>query len=132
VLTKTDTPPVRVLLVEDDPDLAEVTAELLSSEGLDVRTAVSGREALEIASAFLPQLVLCDLNLPDIDGAQVVRELRSNPATARSFFVLLTAMAVNPRNGAPGEQEVDASISKPITIEVIGSMVKKIGERGLR
>jgi len=59
---------VRVLLVEDHAELAELTAQMLCSEGLDVRVAGSGREALDSASKFRPQLVLCDLHLPDISG----------------------------------------------------------------
>jgi CheY-like chemotaxis protein len=128
-----ETAAVRVLLVEDDPDLAEVTAEFLRSENLDVRTAVSGREALEVAPAFLPQLILCDLNLPDISGLELVRELRSNSWAAHSYIVLLTAMAGMAQAGrALREKGVDATISKPLTIETVRSMVEDIGRRGLR
>src|SRR5215471_4560827 len=83
---------LRVLLVEDYPDLAEVMAEFLRAEGLDVTTAQSGREALEAAAASRPQLLLCDLNLPDMSGLDVVRGLRSHPATEEVYAVILTAM----------------------------------------
>jgi two-component system alkaline phosphatase synthesis response regulator PhoP len=125
------TPPVRVLLVEDYADLAEATADLLSAEGLDVRTALSGRDALEVARAFLPQLVLCDQNLPDMKGLDVLRELRSRPSTAQSYNVILTAMtemAVANR-AAPG---VDAVTSKPISIDSVRTLVEELGQRALR
>jgi len=115
-------PPVRLLLVEDDPDLAEATAEFLSGEGLVVRTALSGREALEIAAAFGPQLVLCDLTLPDTNGLEVVRELRSSPSTARSYIVILTAMTGLESN----QSGVDAVISKPITIEAVRTLMETL------
>jgi two-component system alkaline phosphatase synthesis response regulator PhoP len=120
-----------VLLVEDDPDLAEVTAEFLSQEGLDVRTALSGRGALEVAPAFRPQLVLCDLNLPDIKGLEVVRELRASPSTAQSCIVILTAMeGMPPTYREPKQLGVDAFISKPITIEAVRTLLEERVRRG--
>ena len=116
-----DSSPLRVLLVEDDPDLAEATAEFLKMEGLDVQIAVSGRDALDTAPKFHPQLVLCDLNLPDMSGLDVVRGLRSNPSTQKTYVVILTAMR------APAEQPgVDAFISKPITSDAVQELMEKL------
>lgn len=118
-----DTPTFRTLLVEDNQDLAEATADFLSGEGLVVRTALSGRDALEMAPSFAPQLVLCDLNLPDMSGLEVVRQLRSSPATEHSYMVILTAMAGTTVNRAGADQAgVDAFLSKPITIEAIRTL----------
>src|SRR5262245_42045553 len=99
-----DAAAVRVLLVEDDPDLAMVTEEFLRGQRLDVHTAMSGREAVEVAHAFRPQLLLCDLNLPDMTGLDVIRELRSDPSTERTYAVILTAMR-DPKLGSQGEGE---------------------------
>jgi len=124
----TEEPPsVRVLLVEDDPDLAEATADFLSAEGLAVRTALSGREALEIAPAFEPQLVLCDLNLPDMNGLELVRELRSRPSTSRSYIVILTAMSGTTLKHLAPDQNVDAIIVKPITVETVRTLIERLG-----
>ena len=111
---------MRVLLIEDDPDLAEATAAFLEGEGLDVRTALSGREALETASAFQPELVLCDLSLPDMHGMEVVRELRSNHLPPRTYVVILTAR----RMTEPKPPDVDAFIMKPLTTESVQTLVK--------
>jgi CheY-like chemotaxis protein len=81
--------PLRVLLVEDHAYLAAVTRELLHREGLEVRTAASGRETLLAAADFRPELTLCDLHLPDMKGVEVVRGLRSNPTTRRTRAVIL-------------------------------------------
>ena len=113
-------PPLRVLLIEDHPDLAVATAEFLEAIGLDVRTALSGHEALEIAATFEPQLLLCDMNLPDMSGLDVVRELRSNPSTERSYVVILTGM---PGMNAT-QLRVDLYMTKPITIEAIEMLVQ--------
>ena len=67
-------PRCRVLLIEDHAPLAEATAEFIRSKGLDVRIASTGREALETAAVFHPEIVLCDLSLPDMPGPESSRE----------------------------------------------------------
>jgi CheY-like chemotaxis protein len=122
---------LRVLLVDDYSDLAEVMAELLRAEGLDVTTALSGREALVVAAAFRPQLLLCDLNLPDMSGLDVVRGLRSHPATEEVYAVILTAMR-EAEQTCRSEAEalgVNAFISKPITLEAIRTLTQKLATR---
>jgi CheY-like chemotaxis protein len=119
-MTKSDAPPLRVLLVEDHPDLGAVMADFLKEEGLDVRRALSGVEALEIAPAFQPQLVLCDLNLPDMLGLDVIRQMRSNPSTKRTYAVILTAM----KRVDLKQPDVDAIMSKPITIKAVRTLVE--------
>ena len=126
-------PPLRVLLVEDYADLAEVTAEVLRAEGLYVRIAMSGREALELAPAFRPQLLLCDLNLPDMTGLDVIRGLRSNPATEETYVVILTAMLERqlPQQSDAEEVRVDSFVSKPITLEAIRTLIETLETRPL-
>jgi CheY-like chemotaxis protein len=126
-----DAPALRVLLVEDHPDLAMVTEELLRGERLEVRTALSGREAVEIARAFRPQLLLCDLNLPDMTGLEVIRELRSVPSTECTYAVILTATRVGELGSrAEAEQQrVDAVVSKPITVDTIRTLIQKLAAR---
>ena len=119
-MSNSNTSPLRVLLVEDYPDLAAATADFLESEGLEVRTALSGRDALDVAPTFQPQLVLCDLNLPDMSGVDVVHQLRANPATQRTYAVILTALG----GAFTKPADVDAFVAKPLTIDSIQSLVK--------
>lgn len=127
--------PLRVLLVEDHADLAAAMGEFLRSEGLDVQTALSGSEALDVAAAFKPQLILCDLNLPDMNGLDVVRALRSNAATAWTCIAILSAVS-GVELGRHRDAEalmVDAVISKPIGLEALQRLVdatrRRISER---
>jgi two-component system, OmpR family, response regulator MprA len=83
-----ETRPPRVLVVEDDPPIAEVLQRSLRMEGYDVRTSGDGREALDAAHAFLPDLVVLDLGLPGLDGIEVARRLRANDDTP---ILMLTA-----------------------------------------
>ena len=67
----------RVLVIEDDAEIADVLRRFLRQEGHEVRTAVDGEEAIPAASEFVPDLVILDLGLPGIDGVEVCRRLRA-------------------------------------------------------
>lgn len=68
----------RVLVVEDDQDIADVLRRSLRNEGYEVRTSGDGIEALDVAAGFMPDLVVLDLGLPGLDGVEVCRRLRSD------------------------------------------------------
>ena len=68
----------RVLIVEDDADIANVLRRSLRNEGYEVKTSADGVEALDVAAGFVPDLVVLDLGLPGMDGVEVCRRLRSD------------------------------------------------------
>src|SRR5690606_13174217 len=80
----------RVLIVEDDEDIVDVLRRTLRAEGYDVRTGLDGTSALEIASEFIPDLVVLDLGLPDMDGLEVCSRLREQGDVP---ILMLTARA---------------------------------------
>ena len=84
----TDTVTGRVLVVEDDAAIADVLRRALRQEGHEVRSAQDGVEALEMAEAFVPDLVILDLGLPKLDGVEVCRRLR---AESDAPILILTA-----------------------------------------
>ncbi|MEO3867619.1 response regulator transcription factor [Nonomuraea sp. B12E4] len=75
-LRRVDGTPVRVLVVDDEPDLAEVLATVLREEGWQVRITGAGAAAVNVAREFHPDAVLLDIMLPDLDGLEVLRRLR--------------------------------------------------------
>jgi phosphate regulon transcriptional regulator PhoB len=83
--------PSRVLIVEDEPDIRELVVHHLKREGYQVSAAASGEEALRQVFASPPDLVLLDLMMPAMDGLEVCRRLRQDPATAGLPIVMLTA-----------------------------------------
>jgi diguanylate cyclase (GGDEF)-like protein len=83
----------RVLFIEDSPTLAQLLEVSLVQAGYEVQRAASGEEGLELARANPPELLLCDVMLPGIDGFEVVRVLRRELATANISIIMLTAMA---------------------------------------
>ncbi|HEV3496344.1 MAG TPA: response regulator, partial [Actinomycetes bacterium] len=83
----------RVLFIEDSPTLAQLLEVSLVQAGYQVLRASSGEEGLELARAEVPDLLLCDVMLPGIDGFEVVRVLRRDLITANMSVIMLTAMA---------------------------------------
>ncbi len=81
----------RVLVVEDEPDIRDLLVFHLERDGFQVTKCKSGPEALRLVSAARPDLVLLDLMLPDMDGLEVCRRLRQDPATQSVPIVMLTA-----------------------------------------
>ena len=77
-MLETETATGRVLVVEDDTEIAEVLRRTLRQEGHEVRTAGDGQEALSAAAEFVPDLVILDLGLPKLDGSEVLRRLRAD------------------------------------------------------
>jgi len=117
---------VRLLLIEDHAGLAEATAEYLRSEGLEVRIAESGEEALETAGVFQPEIVLCDLSLPDMSGLDVARALRANPDTKDAVMALYSAMAesdVRTLERQVNPNEVNLFLSKPLTEDKLNQLL---------
>ena len=124
-------PPMRLLLVEDHEGLAEVTAEFLHLRGLEVRISPTGRDALEVAETFRPEIVLCDLNLPDVAGLDLAKALRDNPATQKAFFVIHTGLT-DADIGALQDaniREVDLFLSKPMTQEKLDRLLQLLRSR---
>jgi two-component system OmpR family response regulator len=86
-LVRADGSPLRALVVDDEPDLADVLTSMLGYEGWDVRTARNGATAIEIGAEFGPDAVILDVNLPDTNGFEVLRRLRAlNPRVCVLFL----------------------------------------------
>ena len=82
-----------VLIVDDEPNVVELVRVTLEDDRLHVIAAMSGVEALELAEAARPDLILLDVNLPDLSGLEVCRRLRRTPSFAGGRIVMLTAAA---------------------------------------
>ncbi len=114
----------KVLLVEDQDDLRENLAEYLRLEGYDVVTAANGRLAFDHAIAFLPEVIVSDLAMPEMDGRQLFRALREHVSTADIPVIFLSAWAdrQNVRDG----MQLGASdyITKPFRVEEVTAAIE--------
>jgi CheY-like chemotaxis protein len=116
-----------LLLIEDHADLANATAEFLRLLGLDIQIAGSGNQALKMARAFRPAIVLCDLSLPDMSGLEVVRRLRADPKTKHALFAVCTATDIDEFEDFASE--VDLFLSKPITKGDVDELLNRLAAR---
>jgi DNA-binding response OmpR family regulator len=114
-----------VLVVEDDPDVRDLLTRRLQSLGHAVLAASSGEEALDLAGASPPSLVLLDIRLPGMDGWEVLRRLRSAAATADAAVLIVSVL--DPPDEHP---PVDGYLIKPFRITSIDRLVAGILARG--
>lgn len=103
-----------VLIVEDTPVNLKLVRFLLTREGFDVRAATSAEEALDILKDFRPRIVLTDIQLPGMDGLELTRRLKSDPATSHVVVLALTAYAMKSDEKRAFDSGCDGFITKPI------------------
>ncbi len=118
---------IKILVVEDDNTVRANLLEILDAEGFSVMGAENGRIGIQLAHNYLPDLVLCDIMMPDLDGYQVLAELRHHPATAAIPFVFLTARGARSDQRQGMELGADDYLVKPFTIqEVLGAIRSRL------
>src|ERR1700743_1613771 len=112
-----DGTPVRVLVVDDEPSLAELLSSVLRYEGWSVRTAGSGAEAVKTGREFRPDAVVLDIMLPDFDGVEVMRRLRAeHPGICVLFLTARDAVEDRVRGLTAGG---DDYVTKPFSLEEV-------------
>lgn len=122
-------PNEKILAVDDDEDIRELVRYNLVKDGLRVRCAASGEQALKEALDFMPDLVLLDLMLPGLDGLDVCRQLKSNPKTNHIPIIMLTAKGEDSDVVAGLELGADDYITKPFSPRVLLARTKAVLRR---
>lgn len=117
--------PKKILIVEDDTDNRRIVVKVLSVEGYQVVEATDGIEALAQARAERPDLILMDLALPNMDGWEATRRLKSDPETRAIPVVALTAFAMRGDEEQARAAGCDDYIPKPARPVSIREVVKK-------
>jgi two-component system phosphate regulon response regulator PhoB len=120
----------KILVVDDEPEAVELVEFNLEHAGYSVLSAVDGAEALKKARSAAPSLIVLDLMLPEIDGLEVCKMLRRDPATAAIPIVMLTAKAAEIDRVLGLELGADDYLTKPFSPRELVLRVKKILERG--
>src|SRR5438477_9769381 len=120
----------KILVVDDEPDALELIEFNLKAAGFDVVTADDGKEALKKAFAVLPNLILLDLMLPEIDGLEICKMLRHDPTTAAIPIIMLTAKAAEIDRVLGLELGADDYVTKPFSPRELVLRVKKLLQRG--
>lgn len=123
-----DTSPL-VLVVDDFQDNREMFAEFLSLSGFRVAEAATGREAIDRGFALLPDVILMDLSLPELDGWEATRQLKNDPRTRHIPIVALTGHALADHSREAREAGCDAFLTKPCLPEVLVVEIRRMLDR---
>lgn len=120
---------VKILLVDDEPDILEFISYNLTKEGFDVYTCSNGKEAIKLAKQERPQLIILDVMMPDLDGIETCRVIRETPELKGIIVAFLTARNEDYSQIAGFDAGADDYINKPIKPRVLVSRVKALLRR---
>jgi DNA-binding response OmpR family regulator len=118
--------PKRVLLAEDEPNIAELLRFLLARAGFDVQTESDGEAALASALASPPSVVILDVMLPGLDGLEVLRRLRLDPRGRALRTIVLTAKGQRADRKAAIDGGADLFITKPFSNDELIAAVRRL------
>ena len=122
----------RVLVVEDDPDIAQLVAHYLEKSGFSVERLANGRDALASIAAHPPDVLVLDLMLPEVDGLEICRLVRGNTATAAMPIIMLTARAEESDRIVGLEIGADDYLAKPFSPNELVARVRALVRRAQR
>ncbi len=120
---------VKILLVDDEPDILEFIGYNLGKEGYRVFTASNGIEAIELAREQLPQVIILDVMMPEMDGIETCAEIRKIPELSKVMIAFLTARGEDYSQIAGFDAGADDYITKPIKPKVLVSRVRALLKR---
>jgi len=116
----------KILIAEDNPASREFLLELLGAQGYDVKTAEDGESALKKAKQDPPDLLLLDIQMPGMDGYEVLRRLRADPQTAALRIVACTAYAMSGDEERALAAGFNGYITKPIRAAALRTQIERL------
>jgi two-component system, OmpR family, alkaline phosphatase synthesis response regulator PhoP len=120
---------IKILLVDDEPDILEIVGYNLTQEGYQIFTAENGREAIAKAKKHIPHLIIMDVMMPEMDGMEACEIIRKVPELSQVVITFLTARSEDYSMVAGFDAGADDYIAKPIKPKVLVSKVKALLRR---
>ena len=120
---------IKILLVDDEPDILEIIGYNLSAEGYQIITAENGLKAIKKAKKERPQLIIMDVMMPEMDGIEACEQIRKIPELSQTIIAFLTARGEDYSQMAGFDAGADDYITKPIKPKVLTSKVKALLRR---
>ncbi|MFN3908716.1 MAG: response regulator transcription factor [Flavobacterium sp.] len=120
---------IKILLVDDEPDILEILEYNLAQEGYQISTANNGKEAVIKAKKELPQLIILDVMMPEMDGIEACEQIRKIPELQQTIITFLTARSEDYSQVAGFDAGADDYIAKPIKPKVLVSKIKALLRR---
>lgn len=114
----------KILVIEDNHDIRENLVEILELQGHAVHVAENGNKGLTLAQMHLPELILCDILMPELNGFDVLRQLKEHPATSSIPFIFVTASAEKKEIEAGIDQGASAYIRKPFETQELLNVIE--------
>ena len=112
-----------ILVVDDNAQNLKLARVMLRAEGYEVRTAVDAEEALELLAGYTPDLIFMDIQLPGMDGLELTRRLKGDPARREILVIALTAYAMKGDRERALAAGCDGYLAKPIDSEALSTTV---------
>lgn len=120
---------IKILLVDDEPDILEIVGYNLSNEGYQISTAKNGQEAVSKAKKEQPHLIIMDVMMPEMDGIEACEQIRKIPELSETVITFLTARGEDYSQVAGFDAGADDYITKPMKPKVLVSKVKALLRR---
>ena len=120
---------IKILCVDDEPDILEILKYNLSNEGYNVSTASDGKSAIEMAYNISPNLIIMDVMMPNMDGIEACEKLRSDDKFNDTIIMFLTARGEDYSHVAAYDAGADDYVTKPVKPKVLVSKVKGLLRR---
>tara|TARA_X000000950_G_scaffold22863_1_gene24491 strand:- start:99 stop:788 length:690 start_codon:yes stop_codon:yes gene_type:complete len=120
---------IKIICVDDEPDILEILKYNLSNEGYDVSTAADGKSAIEMAYNISPNLIIMDVMMPNMDGIEACEKLRSDEKFNDTIIMFLTARGEDYSHVAAYDAGADDYVTKPVKPKVLVSKVKGLLRR---
>ena len=119
----------KILIVDDDPDIIEILTYNLSNEGYNVKSAVNGIEAIKKAKKFIPDIILLDVMMPEMDGIEACSQLREIESLSKSMIIFLSARGEDFTQIAAFDAGADDYINKPVKPKILLKKISSISRR---
>ena len=119
----------KILIVDDDPDIIEILRYNLSLAGYEVKAASNGKEAIKKAKIFIPEIILLDVMMPEMDGIEACRLIREMPSLKNSRIIFLSARNEDYTQLSAFDAGADDYISKPVKPKILLKKISSIFKR---
>ena len=119
----------KILVVDDDPDIVEILRYNLSIGGYDVKSAFNGKEAVKKAKIFLPEIILLDVMMPEMDGIEACSLIKEIPSLVNTRIIFLSARSEDYTQLSAFDAGADDYISKPVKPKILLKKIESIFKR---
>jgi len=119
----------KILVVDDDPDIVEILRYNLSLGGYDVKSAINGKEAIKKAKIFIPEIILLDVMMPEMDGIETCTILKEIPSLSNTRIIFLSARNEDYTQLSAFDAGADDYISKPVKPKILLKKIASIFKR---